>query len=266
MSDRGSIDIAFGYAAGYKQFQTTGLNSAVSDSAWTVLGPSLAAAKTSGFGVNDIALADVADTLSVTRTDVADTGKVVVSYLDSEYRERVARFSLAASPATIDEFTGGTITARRVNQARYISGGNLGTIDLLVGTGLVNRIGPGDGLARVCIFTLPLGQPTLLVGWVLGTQATKPVQVRLMVRSPGKQPLVLNVFPARETLESASLPFPRSIKDVDFAATPPTPITHGLDIWVEAMRPAASGTGEAATSLQFISQLTGLDPTAPGYG
>ena len=150
-----------------------------------------------------VALADVVDVLSVVPANPADTGKVSVAYLDSSYRERVARFDLSGGPASTDEISNGPIAARRVNSARYIGGGNLGVIDINIGGALVNRIGVGDGLARVCLFTVPYGQPTVLDTWHLSAPPGAPVEIRLRVRLPGREPYTFAESPARETLESA---------------------------------------------------------------
>lgn len=264
MTTRNPFDIAFGYATGFKQTQVAGFNRSLSDAAWYVLGPSLQQAKTAGFGANDIALSDTPGTLSIVAANPADDGLVAVSYLDANYYERIARYDLAVSN-TIDQFTGAPVTALRCNHARYIGSGNIGDIDVLVGAGLVSRIEAGDGWSRVCLFTVPWGQPSVLTGWIIAAQATKPVEMRLRARQPNREPITVITLPARETLESSSLQLPIPIEDMDFGATPPAKVRYGLDLWIEAKRPAAGGTGEASGNLQITSQQTVDDLDSPGY-
>jgi hypothetical protein len=260
------LDIAFGLSPGFKLFQAVGFNAAISNSANNMLGPSLGEVATSVVAdANRIHLLDVAGTLSVARADAGDTGRVVVSYLDEQWFERIAVYELDA-PSKTTTVDAKTITAKRVNGARYIDGGNAGAIDLLIGGNLANRIRAGDGLARVCLYTVPAGQRVALTGFVLASQSSKPVEVRLLTKLPGKLPYVLDHFPARETFEFLSLPIPREIRDVDLSdPAAPVEFSAGIDLFIDARRPSGQDNAEVACTMTFAAQQTGFDPVASGF-
>lgn len=266
MSSRTQYDIASGYAAGYKQLQATGFSSAISDAAWTPLGDGFSSIGTEPGGADHLVLSETPGTLSVDPANPADTGRVAVAYLDQNYDEKLALFDLSGGASDVDLVTAGQVQALRVNQARYVAGGNAGRIDLKAGANLVNRIAAGDGLARTVLYTVPRGQIVMLTGFILTAEAAKPVEVQLRAKLPGAQPYVLDHFPARETFGASILPLPRRLQDFDFSVFPPVPILHGIDVYVEAKRPAGAATSAAVSVvLQLLCQQTEGSSGAPGF-
>ena len=265
---RNTIDIAFGYAQGYKAFQSFGWSDIVDDTEHKVIGPGLGAiSNTASGGANRLHLLDTSGTLTVKRANPADTGKVAVRYLDTAWRERAAVFDLAAAATATTDVLGQTITARRCVAVDYINGGNLGYVDALIGGDLANRVSTGDGLSRVAMYTTPKGQRTAMTGFGLAAQATRAVDLLLWYKEPGRLPKVLERFPARESLEVWALPVPRLIQSADLSAFPTvTPITEGIDIFVTARRPVGSGsTADVSVYIGLLAQVNAGDPDAPGF-
>lgn len=261
-----AFDIATSDTPGFKTFQITGTAVAVDTDTAVMLGPNLGpAAAVAAQDTNSIHLLDSSGILTVERSDPADTGRVAVLYLDEDWAERVAVYEMDAASKTLDVL-GASHTARRVNQARYVAGGNAGNIDFRIGGDLINRIGAGDGLARCMIYTVPAGQRVMLTGFLVASQAGRPVDLWFYAKIPGAQPYVLNRLPARETFEFVDLPIPRRIRDLDFSVLPPDEITHGIDLYFQVQRQAgAANTADVAGTMTFLAQQTGLDPAAPGF-
>lgn len=237
-------DLALSDNPNYKGFNTSGRESAVSNAAHSLLGPSMGAVDST------LILPTVAAPLMAVSAQAADTGQLLVVYIN--YYERSAIVALSGTtPVQV------VASALRVNQAVYLPGSNAGQITLSIGSANLSKIRAGEGYAHVALYTAPRGQKSWLLNVVVNVEASKVAHVHLHSKGRGRP----GSYILAETFVSNAF----SPTDILFPFLLDDPLgDYGLDVWIEAQM-ITTGTGIVSAVMQIVSQRT-TDPNAPGYG
>lgn len=197
-------------------------------------------------------------TLTVVSSDAADTGKLVVDYLDTDWAEQRTTYTMNGTTAVTADDNAATIPAIRINRARYF-GANAGRIDCKVGSTTLQQIPIGFGLSATAMYTAPVGQQAVIHGVHLSCTEKTTVRILMHRHGEGQVFQVLRTFNLQGTLY-VPWGYPHRIET---QGVDDTRYENKLTLLADANCRTASVTSFLEVGLDL--EVNRYDTTSPGY-